>query len=68
MNERDLNIYREGLHVAAVRITNAIEDRDEAIVEALLAKVPVGVIAQEVGLSRQRIWQIGRAASPIRLG
>ncbi len=66
--KRDENEIRDRLHVAAVKIENAIEDRDEAITDALLVGVPVNEIASEVGLSRQRVWQIGRKAAPIRLG
>jgi DNA-binding phage protein len=68
MDEKTLETYREDLHIAAAKIANAMEDRDEAIIEALLASVPVNVIAQETGLTRQRIWQIGRGAAPLRLG
>lgn len=68
MDEQLLENHRDTLHVAAAKIENAVEDRDDAIVQALLDKVPVNVIAQEVGLTRQRIWQIGRKAAPLRLG
>lgn len=68
MDEKTLTVYVEDLDLAASKIRCAIEDRDEAITEALLAGVPVGVVAKAVGLSRQRVWQIGKAAAPLRLG
>jgi len=68
MDEKVLKSYVEDLELAAGKIACAVEDRDEAIAEALLAGVPVGVVAESVGLSRQRVWQIGKAAAPIRLG
>lgn len=67
MDEKGLKAYREDLHLAAAKIDCATEDRNEAITEALLAGVPVNVIAEETGLTRQRIWQIGRAVAPVRL-
>ena len=66
--KRDENEIRDRLHIAAVKITNAVEDRDDAITDALLAKIPVREIAREVGLTRQRVWQIGQKHAPLRLG
>lgn len=66
--KKDEDEIRERLHVSAVKIENAIEDRDEAITDALLVGIPVNEIAREVGLTRQRVWQIGRAQAPVRLG
>lgn len=68
MNERDQRVYVEDIELAVGKMRNAAEDRDEAITEALLAGVPVGVIAAAAELTRQRVWQIGRAAAPVRLG
>jgi len=68
MDETTLTSYVEDLELAAAKIAVAVEDRDEAIVAALLADAPVNVVAEAVGLSRQRVWQIGRAAGDIRLG
>ncbi len=68
MDDKTQRGYVEDLELAAGRIACATEDRDEAITEALLAGVPVGVVAEAVSLTRQRVWQIGRAAAPIRLG
>jgi hypothetical protein len=68
MDTKTEQVYVDDLELAAGKIACAVEDRDEAIVEALLAGVPVKVIAQAVGLTRQRVWQIGRAAAPLRLG
>ena len=56
------------LELTAGRIACATEDRDEAITEALILRVPVNVIAEAVGLTRQRVWQIGRKHAPVRLG
>ena len=67
MDQTTLQNYVNDLELAAGKIAVAIEDRDEAITEALLAGVPVGVVAKTVGLTRQRVWQIGRAAAPLRL-
>ena len=47
-----------------IRIAN--EERDVAIAAALDAGVPVQRIADAVGLSRQRVWQIGRAPTTER--
>lgn len=68
MDENTQAGYVDSLELAAGKIRCALEDRDEAITEALLAGVPVGIVAAAVGLTRQRVWQIGRAAAPIRLG
>ena len=68
MDEKTQQLYVEELELAASKITCAVEDRDEAITEALLAGVPVAVVAKAVSLTRQRVWQIGRVAAPIRLG
>lgn len=59
---------RDRLHVAAVMIENAREDRDDAITDALLLGIPVNEIARTTGLTRQRVWQIGRQHAPVRLG
>lgn len=50
--------HAEALHVAASKITNAVEDRDDAIREAYRDGVGAKAIAEAVGLSRQRVWQI----------
>ena len=67
METQTLTAHREALEFAASKIALAIEDRDEAIVEALLARVPVNVVAEAVGLTRQRVWQIGRSHAPVSL-
>jgi hypothetical protein len=48
----------EELHVAVGKLANAVEDRNEAIREAWLDGVPAKTIAEAVGLSRQRIYQL----------
>ena len=68
MDETTQRHYVEELELAAGKISCAIEDRDDAITDALLSGVPVGVVAAAVGLTRQRVWQIGREAAPVRLG
>lgn len=68
MDETTQAKYVEELEYAASKIRCAFEDRDEAVVEALLAGVPVAVVAQAVELTRQRVWQIGKRGAPIRLG
>ena len=68
MDERTQQSYAESLEFAASKIALAIEDRDEAITDALLAGVSPSIVAAAVGLTRQRVWQIGRAAAPVRLG
>ncbi len=68
MDEQTQQVYVEDLELAVGKIRVATEDRDEAITEALLAGVSAAVVAKAVGLTRQRVWQIGRAAAPIRLG
>ena len=50
--------HADALHVAAVKIANAIEDRDTAIRQAYADGMSAREIADAVGLSRQRIWQI----------
>lgn len=52
--------HLEELHVAAAKIENAREDRDEAIKGAVWDGVPVAKIATEVGLTRARVYQIVR--------
>ena len=54
--------HSEALHVAAVKITNAREDRDEAIREAYRDGMAAAEIAREVGLTRARVHQIIGAA------
>ena len=68
MDETTQRHYIEDLELAAAKIRCATEDRDEAIVEALLSGVPATIVAEAVSLTRQRVWQIGKAAAPIRLG
>lgn len=48
----------EALHVAAVKIQNAREDRDEAIRQAFGDGVPVRVIAAQVDLTPARVYQL----------
>lgn len=67
MDEQDQAVYVADLELAAAKIRCAVEDRDEAITEALLAGVPAPVVARAVDLTRQRVWQIGREAAPVRL-
>jgi hypothetical protein len=67
MDEQTLTAHYQELEIAAAKIQVATEDRDEAITAALVAGVPVGKVAQAVGLTRQRVWQIGRATGDIRL-
>src|SRR5262245_10381997 len=55
--------HTDALHVAAVKVTNAVEDRDDAIRQATLDGVPATKIAAAVGLTRQRVWQIATAAN-----
>jgi len=50
--------HMDALHVAAGKIKNAMEDRDEAIREAYRDGMPASLIAEKVGLSRQRVHQI----------
>jgi hypothetical protein len=68
MDEQTLTWHLEELDLAALRISCAMEDRDEAITEALLAGIPASTVAKAVGLTRQRVWQIGRQHAPLRLG
>jgi hypothetical protein len=68
MDDATLTYHVEELELSAGKIRCAVEDRDEAITEALLQGVPASVVASAVGLSRQRVWQIGKAAAPVRLG
>lgn len=53
--------HLEALHVAAGKIQNAMEDRDDAIKQASRDGLGAVEIAAEVGLSRQRVWQIANA-------
>jgi hypothetical protein len=53
--------HLDELHVAAGKIINAYEDRDEAIRQAYRDSVPTSLIAAKVGLSRQRVHQIARS-------
>jgi hypothetical protein len=49
------------LHIAAVKVENALEDRDEAIRQAWRLGLSAVAIGQAVGLSRQRVYQIAKA-------
>lgn len=51
------------LEVAAQRVLHAMEDRDEEIRKAYAAGTSPAAIAEAVGLTRQRVWQIVRAGS-----
>lgn len=54
--------HADELHVAAGKVANALEDRDAAIVAAYRDGMSDADIAELVGLTRQRVWQIRRAA------
>lgn len=54
----------DALHVAAVKIDNAREDRDVAIRAAFADGVSVAQIAQAANLTRARVYQlVAKAAS-----
>ena len=50
--------HRDELHVTAVKLTNAKEDRDNAIREAFRDGVPAAVNANEVGMTRQGVYKV----------
>jgi|SoiMethySBSTD1v2_1073268.scaffolds.fasta_scaffold1605270_2 DNA-directed RNA polymerase specialized sigma subunit len=58
VNPKIHEIHRDELHVAAVKLENAMEDRDDAIREAYRDGLTPTEIGREVRLSRQRVWQI----------
>lgn len=68
MDTQTYTTYIEALDLAVGKLRCALEDRDEAIVEALLAGISPNEIAQTVGITPRRVQQIGRAAAPLRLG
>lgn len=58
--EERFALHLSQLHVATVKIENAIEDRDDTIRSAHRDGVPAIAIAESVGLTRQRVHQIVR--------
>lgn len=53
---REANL--EELHVVTVKLANAMEDRDDAILEAHRDGLSTAEIAATTNLTRQRVWQI----------
>jgi hypothetical protein len=51
--------HLEAVHVATMKMANAMEDRDKAITQAYLDGVsPSKIAAATEGMTRQRVWQI----------